>query len=148
MISFKKPDFKFKFPLIPGSSNNHAEWEFDGKAQDIVMYKPECTCTADISIIGNKITAKFKEDMVGADLSKINKNSKEYQDGKIKFSKSIIVYLNDGKDLYIVSGTSKLFNPDKERRILTLSGEVDFNDLKEFLEKSVHKIKNKKIINP
>jgi len=148
MIQFKNEEFVFEFPVVPGSKDNYVFWEFMGKPSDIVHVKPGCTCTATFSITGTseggKIEAKFTESIVKADMSGVNKNSKEFLNGIQPFSKYLDVYLNDGKPLMVSKGMKKDYNPDKAKIRIYIKGEVDFKALKNFHLKNGF---NKKIVN-
>jgi len=97
--------------LEPGFTKQRVSWKYIGNGVDIVYTKPGCSCTAEIEYIGNEIIAKIEDQDVTT--AGHNLTIEDRKKGYKNFTKNLYVYLDDGKDLYIKQGTSKVLNVDK-----------------------------------
>lgn len=123
-VNFESQVYKFPEPIEPGSKGNIVHWKFEGDPDKIVHLQPGCGCTADCKVDGNQIIATYNE----SDAVKLVNNDKvhkQYPDGLYPFSKSVTVFLDDGKPLKVINNNGiSVFNQDKEQVILNFAGHV------------------------
>lgn len=113
--------------IQPNSLNNAIDFYYEGESSSIVAIRPLCGCTGQGVIFNDKIQFLFNEEAV-KQYSKENLKS-EYPNKEYPFTKSIEVYLNDGKDLFIRNRDGiKKYNPEKEMITLTFKGIVDLTN--------------------
>lgn len=107
--------------ILPGSTTK-AEWDLKVDPSEIVYLRPDCGCTANVRVDGNKIIADYNE----SDSKKITEEQKNnwYPSGYMPLTKSITAYLKDDKDLHILKDGKQSFNPEKSSIKLTLIGKV------------------------
>lgn len=122
MVTFKSTTFEFDKPIEKGSSNT-VVWEFEGDPSKIVHIQPNCGCTANCKVDGNKIVAEYT-DNVGVSIDP-NIIDSHYPSGKATFEKRITVFLEDKEDLYVHEGMDKRLNRNKTNVELVFKGKVN-----------------------
>lgn len=97
-------------------------FEFTGDPEDIVFINAECGCTAQCTVVGNTIQAEYTDH----DTKNIDPKvfATHYPSGVFTFIKAISVYLKDDKDLMVLNGLEKTFNPEKQKIVLNFTGTV------------------------
>lgn len=121
MITFNSTTFEFNEPIEKGSV--HAiEWEFVGDPTKIIHIQPNCGCTANCKVDGNKIVGEYT-DNVGVSIDP-NVIDTHYPSGKASFEKRITVFLEDKEDLFIHDGMDKRLNRNKTNVELLFKGQV------------------------
>jgi len=122
MIEFKEN------PLAIGeiekASTVTVTFEYLGDAADIIHVHPQCGCTANINWVDTpgQIIAEYTDHDTKSIDPKVF--AEHYPSGLYTFVKAMDVYLKDDKDLKIVSGVDKIFNPEKEKIVLNFTGTV------------------------
>lgn len=121
MITFKSTSFEFNEPIEKGSVNT-VFWEFDGDGKKIVHIQPNCGCTANCKVEGNRIIGEYTDNVgVSIDPGVIDTH---YPSGKATFEKRLTVFLEDKEDLYVHEGMDKRLNRNKTNVELVFKGQV------------------------
>jgi len=124
MVAFKSTVFEFSDPIEKGSVNT-VFWEFDGDPSKIVHIQPNCGCTAECKVEGNRIIAKYTDNVgtsINPDIVKTH-----YPSGKAAFEKQITVFMEDKENLYVHEGMDKRLNQNKTNTKLVFKGQVKLN---------------------
>jgi hypothetical protein len=101
-------------------------FDFMGDPKEIVHVEPGCHCTANCKIEGNSVVAEYTDTDKPARDKEANLKT-HFPSGLWPFTKEIIVYLNDGKDLKVLDENGLVFNKDKEQIVLKFHGQVRFS---------------------
>lgn len=111
---------------IAENSTVHIAYDFMGNPTEIVAVLPGCQCTANCQVQGNTVTAEYTDtDKPFRDQEKDLKA--HFPSGLWPFQKEIEIYLNDGKDLKIITEGGLVPNPEKEKIVLKFQGQVKFS---------------------
>ena len=122
MVTYRETQVDIGF-IEPNSESNIVEWYYDGDIADIQHVQPNCGCTGDDVILGDRIQVQFNEEDTRAfDL----KHAEKVFPSKIyRLTKSVDVYYNDGDMLMTYNDEGqKIFNPKKYRDKLIFTGKV------------------------
>jgi len=101
-LCFPKKSFIVPIDLKIGDSYDEIHWDFEGDISDMVHIRKLCGCTSDVSIdVKNKrVKALYTQ-----------QNTTSFG----KTTKSLYVYYNDGKPLFITNEEGvEVYNPDKK----------------------------------
>lgn len=111
--------------ILPGTKHS-IQFEFEGPANLIEDMVPSCGCTANLAITSNKITGTY-HDNTALDYNTIQRLPKVGEDRVHEISKSIAIYLADGKPLKVQNERGLMvYNPEKTKIWLYLHGTVRF----------------------
>ena len=108
---------------INPNSRTRVEWEITGDPNHIVHFIPDCGCTANTRIEGNRIIADFTE-TDSKNLTEPNR-TEWFPSRKMPITKGIWAYFNDGLDLFLLDDKGvQIVNPDKEKIKISFIGYV------------------------
>ena len=110
--------------IEPNSLNNVIDFNYAGNSKDITAIRPLCGCTGQGVIFNDRLQFLFNEEAT-RNLSKEDiKNN--YPSNIYDFHKSIEVYFNDDKDLFITNPNGiRVYNPEKDMTTISFTGKVD-----------------------
>lgn len=119
---FKSVVYQPETTIVAGQKGVLVEWLFDDlgiheiarKDNGTFAIKPGCGCTADIEVLSDRILAKYNDSTVLA--------------GKTKdtVGKTLQVFLNDGKPLFVKNEKGvKIWNPSKTNALLSFTLKVE-----------------------
>ncbi len=127
MVQFKNTMYTIPSSIGVGQSVE-VLFEYEGDSSEIVQVQPNCGCTAQCSkekvIDGRKYISCIYTDKDAVKIDKAHFHS-HFPSGLMAFSKTITVFLQDNKDLYVIDGMDKKYNPAKTNLSLTFSGSVE-----------------------
>lgn len=122
-------DTVVNFGTINEGEQIEISWDLLVPGTNIVHISPDCGCTANVRI--DKDNAKIHATFTEEDARELTAEQKAawYPSGRFPVSKTITLYMNDGKDLTVLDNNNNVqLNPEKKTEKIGFAGYCTFKN--------------------